>query len=485
MKLTAEMVESLSGLYLSPRYDEPQPTPEFHRECWRRYCSSAPAAAIAAPRNHAKSTALTHDYILASVLFRAHQYVIVLGSSEELAIEHLGDIAAELRENEALIRDFYIKGFISEQKTDIIVECEDGYQFRIIARGAEQKIRGRKWRGKRPGLIVCDDLEDDEQVANRDRRRKFRHWFFRACVPALRDGGKIRVHGTVLHVDSLLAHLLSNPTWSSKCYRAHRAFSDFSHILWPEKFPEERLRYIRESMVKEGDSAGYSQEYLNDPRDDENAYLRREDFLPMREEDYESYKEYGIGCDFAISKNDHANRTSFTVGGRDLSNTLCHVDQRVGRWDALEILDEMFTLQERWSPKTFYVEKGAIWNALWPSLRNEMARRDIWLSITEIASIKDKASRGKSFQKRMRAGRCRFDKQASWYEEYEAELLAFSAATEAVLDDQFDSTTILSAGLENEAVIEEGDEMTEAELEFERAALAARKQHGRSAVTGY
>lgn len=486
MRLTAEMVESMAGLFLSPRYDQPQPTPEFHRECWRRYCSNAPAAATAAPRNHAKSTALTHDYGLASVLFRDEQYVIVVSSSEELAIEHLSDIANELRENDELIQEFMIEEIVSDQKTDITVRCRDGYEFRIIARGAEQKIRGRKWRGRRPGLIICDDLEDDEQVSNRDRRKKFRQWFFRACKQALRDGGKIRVHGTILHVDSLLAHLVQNPTWHSRCYRAHKSLNDFTDILWPEKFPEERLRQIKLEMVNEGDSAGYAQEYLNDPRDDEYAYLRRDDFLPMSLEDHEAFKLHYVGCDFAISTRDRANRTSFTVGGRDLNNMLHIVDQRKGRLNALEIIEEMFSIQARWAPETFFVEKGQIWSAIKPTLQNEMLKRDVWLHITELASMADKATRGRALQKRMRAGGIRFDKSASWYPEYEEELLLFSPHSDAVLDDQFDSSTELVRGLELTPVVEEDDKLTEEEIEFDRLALLARgPTAGRNRITGY
>jgi hypothetical protein len=236
MKLTAELIESLAGVYLSPLYDSPAPTPEFHRQGWTLYCSDEKCCAIAAPRGHAKSTGFTHDYALAVALFREQQYIIIVGASEEMAIEHLGDIANELRENEELIQAFKIVKFVTDQKTDIIVECEDGYQFRIMARGSEQKIRGKKWRGKRPGLIIGDDLEDDEQVENRDRRLKFSRWFYRACVQALRDKGKIRVHGTVLHEDSLLAGLLKSKSWKSLNFRAHTAFDDFSAILWPEKF---------------------------------------------------------------------------------------------------------------------------------------------------------------------------------------------------------------------------------------------------------
>src|SRR5580765_5423010 len=102
MRLTSEMIEGFAGVYLSHRYDTPQPTPDFHRTCWARYCSPHPACATAARRNHAKSTALTHDYALATACFRDEPYIILVGASEDMAIEHLGDIASELRDNEDL-----------------------------------------------------------------------------------------------------------------------------------------------------------------------------------------------------------------------------------------------------------------------------------------------------------------------------------------------------------------------------------------------
>lgn len=485
MELTAELVESLSGVYLSPRYDTPQPTPEFHRECWARYCSPAPACSTAAPRNHAKSTALTHDYVLANVLFRAQTYVILVGSSEEMAIEHLSDIANELRENEDLIRDFKIKDFVTDQKTDIIVECIDGHQFRIIARGAEQKIRGRKWRGCRPGLIVGDDLEDDEQVENKDRRRKFRRWFFRACKQALRDGGFIRVHGTILHEDSLLNHLIKNKSWNSRLYKAHKSFSEFVEILWPEKFPVERLQAIRQEFINEGDSGGYSQEYLNDPADNDERYLREGDLLPMREEHFDLYMTFYVGVDFAISKKDSANRTSITVGGKDTGNFTNIIDQRVGRWNTLEIVEELFSVEDRWHPAQIFVEGGQIWKAVEPILIKEMLTRDRFLNLTVLNPISDKKTRGRSLQKRTRAGAVRFNKLADWWENYKEEILRFTGESEALLDDQFDSTATLFLGIEKAPEVEEEDQITEEELDYARQGNLLRQNSGRSLTTGY
>lgn len=495
MKLTAEMIEAFAGVYLSPRYDQPQPTPDFHRECWARYCSDYPAAATAAPRNHAKSTGLTHDYILANVCFRVEDYVILVGSSEEMAIEHLGDIANELSENEDLRRDFKIKGFLTQQKTDIIIECVDGHQFRIIARGAEQKIRGRKWRGKRPGLIVCDDLEDDEQVENKERRRKFRRWFFRACKQALRDGGRIRAHGTILHEDSLLNHLIKNKAWRSRKYKAHRSFNDFSGILWPEKFPEARLRAIQREFVSEGDAPGYSQEYLNEPGDNDEQYIRKADMLPMvfvvedHEIDYHHFfKKRGCGVDFAVSKEDTANKTVFVVGGKCLDNTICVEDVRADRWDTNEVIDGFFEVAERWATDlndfTFHVEDGVIWKTMWPVLRDEMKRRDVYLTIEPHMPVKDKAIRGRPFQKRTRAGQMRFDKDAEWYDDYEAIITLFVADAEALQDDEFDATAWLVIGLQD-AAVEEEDQLTESEIREAMLSARLRGGDGRSQVTGY
>ena len=483
IRITPELLEGFAAHYISPQYDDAQPTPQFHRDAWGMYCQPILQAAVAAPRGHAKTTALTTDYILAEVLFRSEEYVILVSSNEEMAIELLSDITRELSDNEELIEDFQIKGFLTSAKTDVVVECKDGHQFRIIARGSGQKMRGRKWRGKRPGLIVCDDLEDDEQVENIERRNKFRRWFYRALKPALRKGGRLRIHGTILHEDSLLARLMKDKTWSTQFYRAHASFDDFSEILWPEQFSEERLRGIRQAFIEQFDASGYSQEYLNDPFDNSESYLRKDDFLEQTEDDKLLPKKISVGIDFAISKKQKANRTAMVVGGQCSRNLLHIEDVHVGRWDLLEIIEEMFDIQVRYEPDMFYVEDGIIWKSVKPVLDQEMLKRDVYLNIEPLLPIHDKKTNGRSFQKRMKAGACRFNKQGTWYAGYEAELLRFTGDSDALLDDQFDGTSLLSRGLEQSKIIDEEDFMSEDELYSRRT--DRRDGDGRSEVTGY
>ncbi len=488
VKLTADLIEAFAGTFLSPRYDNRVPTAPFHREAWALYASDHPQVMCIAPREHAKSTALTMDYILAEVMFRTSDYVILLGSTEEFAAEQLTNIAEEIRTNDDMIREFGIVGFEQDTKTDIIVKMDDGHRFRILCRGSEQRVRGRLWNGKRPNLLVGDDMEDDEQVENADRRAKFKRWFFRAAKQALGRHGKTRVHGTILHDSSLLSELKKNKSWKHLFYKAHSGFDDFTNILWPENWPADRLKARRQEFIDAMDAAGYSQEFLNDPLDHSDAFLRRADFIPMTEEDYETHKIVCASADFAVSKADKANRTSFCVGGKDHTNLLHYLDQRVGRWDPTEWIEQMFAIQRVWNPEVFWVEDGVIWQAVSRMIYREMQTRDLRINIEPRKSIKDKATRGRSFQRRMRAGQCRFDKQAEWYPGFEQELLRFTGNAAATLDDQFDSAALLSLGFDDMAHVEKEDFFTEDEWELERGFWNRPKgsqQGGRSKVTGY
>ena len=144
MKLTKELIHGFSGSVLSYRYDNAKSTPDCHLEWWDACCSDSKFVAIAAPRGHAKSTAITHAYILSSILFKDRKFVLLVSDTEGQAIMFLQDIKTELLENDLLIELFGVMTFEKETESDMIVRMEDGSKFRIIAKGSEQKVRGLK-----------------------------------------------------------------------------------------------------------------------------------------------------------------------------------------------------------------------------------------------------------------------------------------------------------------------------------------------------
>lgn len=496
MSLDAATIQGFVGSLLVHKFDSATKVPDVHKEWWEYCTTGGNYVAIAAPRSHAKSTAITFSYLLASVLFRQSQFVILVSDTETQASLFLGDIKQELIDNEDLISLFGIKQFVKLSETDIIVEMDDGHKFRIIAKGAEQKLRGLKWNNKRPDLILCDDLENDEVVQNQERREKFRRWFYGALLPVKSERGKIIIVGTILHMDSLLERLmpvLSAPTtlnndlkqtttkkslWTAVKYRAHN--EDFSKILWEDRFSKERLQEIREGYLFQGMPDLYSQEYLNYPIDESTSYFRRDDFLPLNQEDYEGKIAYYTGVDFAISTREKSDYTVIATVGVTQTGDILVTDIRRGRWDSQEIIEEMFSVQRRYKPELFITESGAIEKAIGPFLKKQMLERGVYLNLYPMVPTKDKLSRARSLQARMRAGGIRFNMDASWYPILEDEMARFPKDRH---DDQVDALSWI--GLVLDKLVEAPSQEEEDEEEYQAMLSENNIYSGRNSVTGY
>lgn len=477
--LDAELIEGFVRTFLWKRFDSPKATPWFHKELWTFCCALSQYVALAAPRGHAKSTAGTQTFSLAAMLFGFRDFELIVSATEKQAVDHVQEIRVELTENEELIETFQIHGLSKDNEAELV--CHVGQRvFKIVAKGAEQKLRGIKWRNKRPNLVLVDDLEEDEAVMNSDRREKLSHWFTNALLPAGSDDCLFRVFGTILHLDSLLQGLLNDPMWLSKCYRAHAAFDDFGGILWPEKFPEPRLRGLRDMFARKGNSSGYSQEYLNLPVADTDRYFRPEWFIGMRDEDRRAPKRFYSAIDFAIDEKARSDRTAIVTFGVMPDDRIAIVDCRAGRWDSLEIIDQMFEVHETFDPEIFVAETGMIQKALGPFLNAEMNRRKVYLNIELKTPTKDKRARAKSLQGRMRAGGVVVDDEAEWYQDYYNEMTTFPRGDH---DDRVDASAWIGLILDEISPADTEAEMAEAEMEYEE--LMSNIHSGRCPVTGY
>lgn len=478
--ITAAAVEGLVKGFLLGRYDNPKPVPDFHRDLWDLCCAEDQFVAAAAPRGFAKSTAVTHAYALTRLLFRESRYVLIVSDTESQAAQFVSELKTELQENPGLMAAFGVKKVIKDTEADIIVRMDDGWLFRVIGKGSEQKVRGLKWRGKRPDLVIGDDVENDEIVMNPDRREKFRNWVYKALIPCGADDCLYRFVGTVLHFDSMLERFLNDKTWLTRRFCAHADYDDFSGLLWPDRFPEERLRGIRAKYEAQGMPEGYGQEYLNVPMVEQSAYFRKTDFLPMTVEDRKKRKRYYALADFAISKSERADSSAFCVIGMDDEGVMHVVDAYKARLDSWEITEKLFEIQQAWKPELFGIEEEKIKKALGPFLNREMLRRNIFLNFPDppLVPTKDKRARASSIQARLRAGGVRFDMEADWFGAFQQELLRFPKGGH---DDYVD--VLAWAGLLMDRLMDAPTEEDVEEERFDR--LRVDQFDGRSVTCGY
>ena len=114
---------------------------------------------------------------------------------------------------------------------------------------------------RRPTLILCDDMENDEAVGTDKLRLKLRNWFKRSLIPTGKEGDLLTiVVGTILHADRLLNRLLGRedfPAWLKRrfaaCYtREGVPDPDGEIILCPEYWTAAQLAARRLQSILKG-----------------------------------------------------------------------------------------------------------------------------------------------------------------------------------------------------------------------------------------
>lgn len=508
IQLDSTVIQGFVNTILSSKFDGATESPAFHKECWDLCTSKNPMVAISAPRGHAKTTGVTVSYGLATLLFRQRKFMILVSDTEAQATMFLAFFKEHLQDNDTLIDLFGIKRdpethkvkFPKDTETDVIVEFDDGKRFRIIAKGAEQKLRGLIWNGSRPDIILCDDMENDELVMNKDRREKMRRWFYSALLPCRSANGIIRVVGTILHMDSLLERLMPKQWqkwshqeelklwhegfiaggWKSVKYKAHN--SDYTHILWPTRWSKEKLKQERENYIAQGLPDAYSQEYLNVPIDESVAYFKRNDFKAIEKDHKELKLHYYITVDLAIAEHERADYSVFLVAGVDEQRRIHVKDVIRERLDGRDIVDMLINLQRVYHPELVGIEEMQVSKAIGPFLREEMMKTGVYLNLIPLKhGGKDKIQRTRSIQARCRAGSVLFDKGADWYPIFEDEVTKFPRDTH---DDQVDAFAYL--GLLLDKVVEAPTVYEQQEEEYLNDLRESDSgDAGRSAFTGY
>ncbi len=375
-KLGAFDLEYFGRAYLAHYFV--RPSPKFHGELdriWRegvlkgmnpeldaKRISRADGCrrAIEAPRGHAKSTTFTFKDDLHAAVYGYKHYIIILSDSSEQAEGFLVDIKTELEENAALKEDFgELEGKV--WKSSVILLANG---VKIEAIGSGKKIRGRRHKQWRPDLIVCDDLENDENVNTPEQRKKLRDWFYKAVSKAGDTYTDIVYIGTLLHFDALLANVAKNPSYKSVRYQGvisfatngelwdawESIFTDLSNdnrqedaleffqanreamlegtaVLWEEKLSYYDLMVIR---ISEGE-ASFNSEIQNDPIDPENCTFQEEWFDFWDDEgkaqpDFSDPKFLFVGAnDPSLGKNKKSDTSSIIALAKDTQTGYLYV----------------------------------------------------------------------------------------------------------------------------------------------------------------
>ena len=409
--------------------------------------------AIEAPRGHAKSTTFTFKDSIHAAAYAYKHYEIILSDSSEQAEGFLGDIKTEFEENAALREDFgELPGRV--WKASVIL-LTNGVKIEAI--GSGKKIRGRRHKQWRPDLIVCDDLENDENVNTAEQRKKLRNWFYKAVSKAGDTYTDIVYIGTLLHFDALLANVANNPSYKTVKYRgvisfaenpelwdaweaiytdltnekrqeearafyeAHEAeMLEGTAVLWKEKLSYYDLMVIR---ISEGE-ASFNSEIQNEPIDPESCTFQEEWFDFWDDEgkqlpDFSDPRFVFIGAnDPSLGKNKKSDTSSIFALAKDTSTGYIYVlIADIAKRKPDQIIEDAIEASRRLKrdyKRPYYqfgVETVQFQYYFAEIMRQKSAAIGEYLPIVEINSVQNKDARIQSLQPFVKNGYVKFSKK--------------------------------------------------------------------------
>lgn len=409
--------------------------------------------AIEAPRGHAKSTTFTFKDSIHAAVYGYKHYEIILSDSSEQAEGFLADIKTEFEENAAIREDFgELEGKVWKA---MVILLSNG--TKIEALGAGKKIRGRRHKQWRPDLILCDDLENDENVNTADQRKKLRNWFYKAVSKAGDTYTDIVYIGTLLHFDALLANVANNPSYKTVKYQGVISFAtntelwdaweaiytdltndarqedakeffeqnreamlEGTAVLWEQKLSYYDLMVIR---VSEGE-ASFSSEIQNEPIDPESCTFQ-EEWFDFYDDDGKTPPDFSeprfifVGSnDPSLGKNKKSDTSSIFAIAKDVQTGYMYVViADIAKRKPDQIIEDAIENSRRLKrdyKRPYYqfgVETVQFQYYFAEIMRQKSAEVGEFLPIVEINSTQNKDARIQSLQPFVKNGYIKFSKK--------------------------------------------------------------------------
>jgi len=399
-------------IWLNTYFDEENKSAESHFQLIDHLFKKYQFKGFECSRGLAKST-LIGIYHLLYIAFLGRKpyfgqvdYVLYIMDTVSQVGANFEQLLIILEENEELKKHLEVKkSRLGDDPTLYIYNKDLKKMIYFKGRGAGQKMRGTRIAGKRPNIILLDDIENDENVESKESREKLKNWFFNAVIPAVNPNRfEIDFIGTPIHQDALLLNLLEGNLEKEfmeyefqfiQLPAAEELTEDM--ILgkdkrditsaWSDRFTLKYLKTMYGLYKSQNKLTSFWQEFMLQIAPKENLLY---DISKIRTYNYKDLKDtrssmtYYLTVDLAISEKSTADYTVLTIIGVNDNNDWMLVDGFFGRIKPDETIDKIFEYVVMYRPYEVVIEKVAFQTAMKTFLEREMLIRNLYFSINMI-----------------------------------------------------------------------------------------------------
>lgn len=389
-------------------------TPDFHYEMIDLWHSSAPFVLTEAFRGAAKSTVAEESICTMAIgaAKRGFRNAIVIGASEERAIERLQAIKHEIETNERIHRVFgQLMGETWGAKKLVLSNgvC-------LQAKGRGQSMRGTKHLNERPDMVFLDDVEqDDEFIPTEENCKKVITWLFSVVIPAMHPRRRrLRVAGTPSSPFSLTMQLRKAQSWVCRKYPIVHVDPKTGDWVatWASRFPMDWVTAEKLRFAELHQELTWEQEMMLEPTD-ASQQLFTADMLKFDAalERSRTWQPVYAVYDPARTATARSGKTTALTGKAVFSwvgSRLLVWEIGAYAWKPDQIIQDCFDTDDKYSPVHIGIEEDGLHEFVAQPLRNAMVFRGHSLPIRPLTAPKGKIDFIKGLQPFAKAGEILF-----------------------------------------------------------------------------
>jgi hypothetical protein len=372
---------------------------EIHYRLADKYFGTDKQVLIESFRGSAKSTMMEWFIIYAAAIgevpnFGQVEFIAFIGDSAENGCKNFArNVVGKIDKSEFLRQFLEIK-----RKTDNEIELvnKDGKELNIKTYGMKTNIRGVRYKGVRPDIVIMDDVQTNESLTSETIQNTINDNFYKAIVPALHPTRyRMFVIGTPISERDILFQLANNPSWVVHKFPICNKFpceeSEFEGN-WTDRFPYEAVNDKYQMYKSSGKAQDFAQEYMLELLDLSDLLVEEDDirwFDPnMVLKNRGNYNFY-ISTDFATSTKKSADFSTIGIWAISNNSDWLLVDGQCKRQTMQENIEDLFRYVQKWKPLSVGIESSGQQGGFISILEEMMIQRNVWFQFAKKPGSKD------------------------------------------------------------------------------------------------
>ena len=372
---------------------------EIHYRLADKYFSDAKQVLIEAFRGSAKSTMMEWLIIYIAALgelpgFGKVSFIAFVGDSAENGVKNaFRNIVGKIDKSEFLQQLISIK-----RKTDNEIELvnADGVELDLKGYGASTNIRGVRYKGARPDIIILDDITTNEAMTSEAIQNTINDNFYKSVIPALHPTRyKIFFIGTPISERDLLHQLSNNPEWVVHRFPICGQFTCTEEEFkgnWEDRFPYSAVKSKYDMYLASGQAQSFYQEYMLSILDLSTLLVDEDDvkwFDPSTVRKKKDGYNFYITTDFATSTKKSADYSTIGVWAINNNGDWMLVDGQAKRQTMQDNINDVFDYVRKWKPLSVGIETSGQQGGFLSIIDEEMQRRNVYFSLAKKQGSKE------------------------------------------------------------------------------------------------